>query len=287
MASIDPIVARRTWRTLEPIHGMIYFAPEAAGAYAAIGITGRSGYFASRAAAMGAVGADVVVATFFNFQPDLVRYAMRGVWEAATPAAVTAARLAAADQALRRAGGDLIDSPALREAAALAREAALSASARPEGRPLFAAHAALAWPDAPHLALWQAQTLLREFRGDGHIAALLLAGLSGLDALVLHAATGEVPRAALQSTRAWSDDVWAAAVDALATRGLVDASGAFTERGREVRATIEDQTDRAAAAAYEPLGEEGCAALRRLARPLSQAVVASGSLSGAPAGAEG
>lgn len=286
MDSIDPVVARRTWRTLEPIHGVIYFAPEAVAAYAAIGLTGPSGYFASRAAAMGSVSADMIAATFFNFHPGFVRRAMRGVWDTATPQEVTAARYDAADRALRRAGGDLIDSLSLREAAALARVAALAAAARPEGRLLFAAHAALAWPDAPHLVLWHAQTLLREFRGDGHIAALVLAGLSGLDSLVLHAATGEVPRAALQSTRAWADGEWAAAVEVLAQRGLVGADGAFTERGRELRAVIEDQTDRAAAAAYEPLGEEGCATLRRLARPLSKAITESGSLSGLTAGSE-
>ncbi len=286
MDSIDPVVARRTWRTLEPIHGVIYFAPEAVAAYAAIGLTGPSGYFASRAAAMGSVSAEVVAATFFNFHPDLVRRAMRGVWDTATPQVVTAARYDAADRALRRVGGDLIDSPTLREAAALARAAALAAAARPEGRPLFAAHAALAWPDAPHLVLWHAQTLLREFRGDGHIAALVVAGLSGLDSLVLHAATDEMPRAALQPTRAWTDSEWAAAVEALAERGLVDADGAFTDRGRELRAAIEDQTDRCAAAAYEPLGEEGCATLRRLARPLAKAIIESGSLSGLATGTE-
>jgi len=280
MDSIDPVIARRTWRTLEPIHGVIYFAPEAAAAYAAIGLTGPSGYFASRAAAMGPVHADVAVATFFNFHPDLVRRSMHGVWDITTPEVVTAARHDAADRALHRVGGELLDSPSLHEAAEFARTAALTAATRPDGRPLFAAHTALDWPEAPHLVLWHAQTLLREFRGDAHIAALVLAGLSGLDALVLHAATGEVPRAALQSTRAWSDGEWSAAVASLAERGLIDAHGAFTDRGRELRAAIEDQTDRAAAVAYQPLGEEGCATLRRLARPLAKAIIESGSLSG-------
>ncbi len=278
MDQIDAVIARQTWRTLEPIHGMIYFAPEAEAAYATLGITGRSGYFASRSAAMGAVDPEVVLATFFNFHPDLVRGAMTGVWEVATPAAVVAARFAAVDRALRRAGGDLLDTQELPTAAGLARRAAEAAAEHGEGRPLFSGHASLDWPDEPHLALWHAQTLLREFRGDGHIAALVLAGLSGLDALVLHAATGEVPRSALQATRAWSDDEWAGAVDSLAARGLVDAHGEFTERGREARDAIELQTDRLAAAPYAALGADDCATLRRLARPLSKAIVATGTL---------
>ena len=68
--------ARKTWRTLEPLHGMVYFVPEAAEAYERLGITGRAGYFASRAAPMGAVTADVVVSTFFNFNPELVHAAI-------------------------------------------------------------------------------------------------------------------------------------------------------------------------------------------------------------------
>ena len=72
---MEAVTARKTWRTLEPIHGLIYFAPQAADAYAALGVTGRSGYFASRSSPMGAVNADVVIAAFFNFDPGLVRAA--------------------------------------------------------------------------------------------------------------------------------------------------------------------------------------------------------------------
>ncbi len=280
MPAFDPIIARQTWRTLEPIHGMIYFAPEATDAYAAIGVTGRTGYFASRAAPMGAVSAEVVVAAFFNFHPDLVRSAMQAAWSSATPEAMCRARLVAADAALRRAGGPWIDSDEVAAAAKLASIAARSAMLASEGRALFAGHAALAWPDEPHLVLWHAQTLLREFRGDGHIALLLSAELTGLDALVLHAASGEVPRRALQATRAWSDDEWEAAIVRLADRDLVDGSGAFTHAGRELRAQIERDTDRLASAPYAVLGPDGCASLRRAARPLAKAIVESGLLAG-------
>ena len=102
---MEPIVARKTFRTLEPIHGLVYFAPEATDEYAALGVTGRSGYFASRAAPMGAVPAEVVIATFFNFEPGLVRRAMNGVWDLVTPAALIDARFRGAKAALERAAG--------------------------------------------------------------------------------------------------------------------------------------------------------------------------------------
>lgn len=257
---------------------MIYFVPEAATEYERLGLRGRSGYFASRSAAMGAVSAETVIATFFNFHPGLVRHAMDRVWTTARPSDVLDARLRGADAALRRMGADLLSSAEVAEAADLARAAAMEATRWPEGRPLFAAHASLAWPSEPHLVLWHAQTLLREFRGDAHVAALLTAGVTGVEALVLHGASGEVPMSVLKATRAWPDDEWRAAVDGLKSRGYVAEDESLTARGIEFRRGIEEATDRLSAAAYGPIGDEGCARLRDLARPLSKAIVSSGAL---------
>jgi hypothetical protein len=282
---VDPIVARKTWRTLEPIHGMIYFVPEAADRYLALGLEpGQMGYFASRAAPMGPVPAEVVIATFFNFNPALVREAIPRAWELADPAALVAARFEAADEALRRAWGDGIGSSDLADAAELARRAAVETLPHPEGRPLFAAYASLDWPDEPHLVLFHAQTLLREFRGDAHIAALVLAGVDPVEALVLHAGTGEpqLPGSILQLTRAWGDDEWQGAIDRLAGRGLVqvvDGEPLNTDAGITFRDGIEDLTDRASAAPYAALGEDGCDRLRALARPFSRLIVSGGLIS--------
>lgn len=279
--SVEPVIARKTWRSLEPIHGMIYFAPEAQAAYDAIGVKGnREGYFGSRAAPMGAVPAEVVIATFFNFHPALVRRAVPAAWAAATPAAILDARLAAADAALRRALDGEVATAAIVEASGLARRAAEAAASRTEGRPLFAGHVSLPWPDEPHLVLWHAQTLLREFRGDAHVAALTLDGLDGVEALVVHAATGEVGADVLQSSRAWSDDEWAAAIERLRSRGVLDGSETptFTDAGRARRQAVEDRTDALSVAAYEPLGEDGCTRLRELGRTVSKAVMAAGLL---------
>ena len=272
---MDTAIARKTWRTLEPYHGLVYFAPEPAAAYAAIGIEGRTGYFASRAAPMGAVPPEVVLATFFNFHPRLVRTAMEGAWDVATPAQVVAARLEGADAALRTALGDeVLAGDDVAEAAGLARQAAEACA--PHGRPLYAGHATLPWPEPAHLVLWHAISLLREFRGDGHVACLLVEGLDGCEALVVHGASGEVAPSVLQTSRAWPDDEWAAAHERLAARGWIDETGGLTPLGAEVRQRVEDRTDALALAPWQVLGDAGCERLRELVRPLSRTIVASG-----------
>jgi len=285
MATLDTTLARKMHRTLEPFHGFVYFAPEPAAAYAAVGVTdSRMGYFASRSAAFGAVSAEVVIATFFNFSPDLVRRAIPAAWALATPAQMLAARLDGVDQALRRILGEAVDSPEMIEAAELARRATGGCSL--EGRPLYGAHAALDWPEAPHLVLWQAQTLLREWRGDGHIACLVEAGVSGLEALVIHAATGEVPRAALQTSRARTDDEWDTTIRDLAERGVLNDDGSATEAGRAARLEVEARTDALAMAPWMRLGSQDCDRLRALVRPWSRTIVDSGTFGFRPATAE-
>lgn len=280
---MDPLLARKTWRTAEPLHAFIYFVSEADEQYEAAGLEpGRMGYFASRAAALGPVSAEVVIATFFNFWPGLVRPVIPRAWELAAPGRILDARMAAADAALRRGLGDeACASAEMGELGALLRRAAEAAAGHPEGRPLFAAHAALDWPDEPHLVVWWAETLLREFRGDGHLAALVVEGVSAPEALVLHAASGDVPAAALQLTRAWPADAWTAAEASLEARGWLDRTGdapALTDAGRVHRQWVEDTTDARAVPAYEVLGEDGCDRVRTLARPFSRALIDAGLL---------
>ncbi|MCO8271156.1 hypothetical protein M1L60_11185 [Actinoplanes sp. TRM 88003] len=269
---------RRAWRVTEPIHAMIYFAPEAPERYAGLGVGPQDGYFASRAAAFGPCGPGLVTATFYNFNPALVARALPAVWASTTPAAMAEARLSAVDAALTRGlGAETLASAEVAEAAGLARAAAEAATAWPQGRPLFAAHAELPWPDEPHLVLWHAQTLLREFRGDGHVAALVAAGVGGIEALVLHAASGETDERFLRVSRGWRREAWAAAADGLRDRGLLDTGG-LTDAGRELRAGLEATTDRRAEPAYDAIGADACVRLADLTRPLSRALVKAGML---------
>ncbi|GAA2673668.1 SCO6745 family protein [Nonomuraea recticatena] len=291
---VDPHVARRAWRRLEPVHGMIYFVPEASERYAALGLTGQmTGYFASRGAAFGEASAEVVIAAFFNFYPALVRRALPSAWEVTTPAKVLEARMEAAEAALRRGGIDTAG--ALEETLALARRAAEAAAEHLHGRPLFAAHTTLPWPGEPLRDLFHAQTLLREFRGDGHVAVLTSEGLSPVEALAMHAAGGDVPEIFLRASRGWPEEAWATAVASLRAKGLLagaadglaaDApptgggwtAAGLTEEGRRLRAHIEARTDELALPAYAALGEQGCARLAELAQPFGRAVVSAGLL---------
>jgi hypothetical protein len=271
-------LVRRAHRATETLHSMIYFVPETERELTGAGLRpGRMCYFAGRSAPMGAVSAGVVTATFYNFSPGLVARSIPEAWTLASPDAVLTARLAAADAALTRLlGPDVTGSADMATLAALLREAA-SACGGAEGRPLYAGHAGLNWPDAPHLVMWHAVSLLREYRGDGHLAALACAGLSGLEALVTHSATGkgfltEFARA----SRGWSQEEWDGAVSGLADRGLLDGEGALTEAGQALRAEIEDQTDRLATPPWQHLGEQRTEDVVRIGKVMSRAVAAAG-----------
>jgi hypothetical protein len=274
---MDTIVARKTWATLEPYHAMIYFADEAFQRWEALGFPHRGmGYFASRSAAMGPVAAGTVVATFFNFNPAVVARFIPAAWQLASPGDILAARLAAADEALRRMLGDAINDPTIIAAAASARTAAEACGSH--GRPLFAAHAELPWPEEPHLTLWHATTLLREFRGDGHVAALLSADLDPVEALVSYSATGGAPSPGFyKKSRGWSDEDFAAAADRLRNRGWLDGDE-LSDVGRAGRERLEAETDRMAMAPWLAIGEEAATELRAMVRPWSRTIVGGGGM---------
>ncbi|KAB1910512.1 hypothetical protein [Micromonospora sp. AMSO31t] len=268
---------RRMWQLIEPVHALVYYAPELTEEAAGLGLATDErwpGYFALRSAPLGAAGPNLVAATYYSFSPRMVAGYVPAVWAAADPAKVLAARLSGVDRALRALLGDRVDSPELAEAATLARRAVRAADLG--GRPLAAANADLPWPDAPHLALWQAATILREHRGDGHIAALRTAGLDPAESLVSFAAVGAAPVEVFASRR-WTADEWAAARDRLAAQGLVDGDGVATEAGRRLRDEVERRTDELAAAPWRALGP-AVGRFAQLVAPVTQAVVATGLL---------
>lgn len=276
-AGMDSTSVRSAHDATNSLHSLIYFAPETEQQLTCAGLrAGRMCYFAGRAAPMGAVGAGVVTAAFYNFSPGLVARFIPAAWDLASPDAVTGARLAAADAALTRLlGPDVIASADMVALAGLLRDAASACSA--EGRPLYAAHADLDWPAAPHLAMWHAASLLREHRGDGHISALACAGLSGIEALVTHTATGKGPGADFaRASRGWSQDEWDNAVSGLTARGLLDGRGALTPAGNELRAQVEEQTDRLAASPWRCLGERHTEDVVRIGKTMTRTVIAGG-----------
>ena len=276
-AHLDLKQVARAYRAVEPLHNHVYFAPETEQELTAVGLRpGRMCYFAGRAAPMGAVGPGVVTATFYNFSPGLVARHIPRAWTLASPDRIVAARLAAARASFTRllGGPEAADAPEIAELAGLLREACEVLT--PEDRTLYAAHADLPWPEEPLLQLWHAASLLREYRGDGHLTALLLADLSGLEALISHTATGRgfLPEVA-RVGRGWSEEEWAAGCAALSERGLLDDAG-LTETGRELRERIEAETDVLSADPWLYLGAERTARVIELGKGLSARLVANG-----------
>ncbi|MCV7281077.1 hypothetical protein H7J88_15645 [Mycolicibacterium flavescens] len=271
----QPTLARRFFDRLEPVHAVTYFAPEARAALDALGYKGFwMGYFAARSAPFGVVAPEVVTAAFYNFAPHRVAKALPAAWDVAPPAEALAARQESAVAALRRYGVD-DDDDDVRTAADLAAKAA--AAAPLDGRPLFAANAALPWPDEPLAKLWHATTLLREQRGDGHIAVLVAEGVAGRESNVLHAAAGRAPREMIMRSRDYDDEQWQFYRDRLAARGLLDGDE-LTDAGRELKQRIEDHTDRLALGVLDALDDAEVEALFRALTPITRRVVAGGDL---------
>jgi hypothetical protein len=251
--------------------------PETEQHLTAVGLRpGRMVYFAGRAAPMGAVGPGVVTATFSNFSPAIVGRHVPRAWTLASPEQVVTARFASARASLTRllGGEEAAAAPEVAELTDLLVEACTVLTA--EGRPLYAGHADLPWPEDPVTRLWHAASLLREWRGDGHVALLVQAGLSGLEALVTHTATGRgfLPASA-KATRGWSDEDWDAAATRLADRGLLDGDR-LTEAGQRLRADLETGTDALATAPWAHLGPERTARVVELGKRLSATLVANG-----------
>jgi hypothetical protein len=231
-------------------------------------------YFAGRAAPMGAVGPGVVTATFYNFSPSLVARHVPRAWGLAAPEQIVTARLDAARASLTRLLGDAATGPEVPELAGLLRAACTVLPA--EGRPLYAGHADLPWPDDDLGALWHGATLLREWRGDGHVACLVRSGLTGLEALVTHTLTGRGFTAeAARVGRGYSDEQWTAGLAALAERGLADGTG-LTAEGHALRQRLEEETDALSAAPWQHLGAEATGRVVEQGKALSRRLVEGG-----------
>lgn len=264
-AMADPGLARLMWTHFEPVHAVTYFHPRSRAAYEAVGLRGYwRGYFAGRAAPLGPTEAAPVIATFFTFAPQMVTRALPSVWRLATPEKALRARLTGAVQALAELTYELPESH-LAEAADLLEAAATGVDTA--GRVLGAANAALPAGEYPLARLWQAATTLREHRGDGHVAALVAAGLDPVETLAWRAGVDQ-SREFLQATRGWADDDWAAATERLAERGWLTADGEPTEHGRTAFQAVEDATDRAAVRPWQALGTSRTDRLRELLDPV-------------------
>jgi len=275
MGAEGPVPPLRTlWQLLETYHSLVYYAPERADRYARLGLAGGwMGYFATRSAALGTVPPSVVTACFYGFAHRLVARALPDAWTRTTPADALAARYDVVDAAATRLLGPHGRDPRVAAVAELLVRGV--GSAAPHGRPMFAAHAHLPCPDAPHLALFWAATALRELRGDAHVVALQATDLSPAASNVLMTALRLTP-GDQRTRRGWTETEWADATDSLRARGWLTADGDVTLEGRRRRAQVELVTDRLVDHAWAGVGEDELALLTDVLGDLVQAVVAGG-----------
>lgn len=247
------MTTERVGALTEVLHSVVYFAPEPLRAYEALGLRGYwRGYFASRAAALGTPSAERVTALFGGFAAGFVARAVPEVWSLADPEQVLAARRTGAVAALQRAIGSFDPEPAAQRTGAVVRDLEL------EGRPMAAAQAALPRSDEPLAALWHDCTVLREHRGDGHLAALAEAGLPWPEPHLLAADRVDHRQREL---RGWSEAEWEA------------ARRSALAREPDVVEQVEARTAQLAAQAYAGVDVE---AVRRALEPLAAAVLTAG-----------
>ena len=270
-------IARRLFELVEPIAVVTYMADEPTEAVMALGLPSVwDAYFAGRAAPLGRdVPAAVVHALFYNFADGEVARHIPRVWELVTPEAASAAREHGSVVTLRRILGDLADSPGVGRAADLLVTA--GTSARTEGRALYAAVRTLPVPTEPVARLWHGANLLREHRGDGHIAALLTVGIGGTEAHVLHALSEGMPAEKFGRVSHLPEAQLAAVVDGMRARGLIGADGWLTAAGRQAKERVESLTDQLAAPAYDILDPDELDRLIEDLEPLAAVLVAAGS----------
>jgi hypothetical protein len=276
--SVRARTARRLFELLEPICLVTYFADECNEELAAIGHrTYWDGYFASRAAPLGRVPAQVVHAAFYSFANGEAARHIPSAWETIPPEASVAARERGSAASVRRILGDeLAESPGLVRAAELTTKAATSAPT--EGRVMYAGMRTLAVPNDPVARLWHSATMLREHRADGHVAALVGARIGGTEAHVLSAlAHGIHPPESFGRIHHLPKERLAAVMDGLRERGLVNTDGRFTDAGRETNQRIESLTDELAAPPYEALSPAELDELVAALEPITATLVAAGS----------
>jgi hypothetical protein len=244
--------ARRMFELVEPIGVIPYSADEPNEAMFALGFSNYwDTYFAGRAAPLGFAPAEVVDALFYNFAPGEVARHIPKVWRTTTPEAAIAARQLGCAKALRRILVVHVDTPAFARAVELLVKAATSAPY--EGRPMYAALRGIPIPDDVVARLFHAASLLREHRGDGHIAALMIEGVGGLEAHVLLALDMDMPAEKFGRIHHLPEAQLAVVIDGMRDRGLIADDGWLSEEGHAVKQRVESLTDDLAAKPYDSL----------------------------------
>jgi hypothetical protein len=241
---------RRLRDAIEPIATICYWSEPAYDAYAALGLDFLQGYVWSRGCVLGEPDGSVVAAAFGVFEPGLIGQLYDAARAAAGLADIRAAREAGAVTALRTVLGAPEQVAEVTGALRRAAEAMDTA-----GRPLFAGLAGMPWPADELGRLWHACAMLRELRGDSHLAACMAAGLTGLEANILTELQVGWPLHSYTATRGWPPEAMNLATISLRERGLI-GDDALTGAGASLRADIEEATDRQLVPARDAAGPD-------------------------------
>lgn len=269
-------VRRPFWQGIEVIHDVVYFGDDIRERFDAIGLKGWwMAYFAQRSAALGTPDPKTVTALFHGFAPRLVERALPDAWSLADRDEILATRLKmAVDRLAPCTDPDAINTDVARLAKDLE---AIVAGLDFAGRALAAAHANLPRPDDPLERLWWAATVLREYRGDSHVAILVAAGLDGAAANALAVADGRAP-ATQQQARGWNDEEWMVAHEHLRRRAWTTEYGEITDAGKAARAQIEDATDRVSSASFDEEMQARAITTERALVDLARAINSTGAV---------
>ena len=256
----------------EPIGANVYFAPEAHQRYTALGLNYASGYFCSRGASLGRPSGLVVAAAFGVFSPAVVVPAVEDGWSKTDPETILQARREGAVASLHRLLGEPDESQIQRAVELLQRAFDVAEHA---GHPLYAGLRSLPFPDEPLARLWRCCDMLREHRGDSHIAVWTRAGLRPIEIQLLSEIQLGIPPKTYSATRGWTPQQMDAALDEMRGRGWLDDQNALTPQGAAFRDRIESDTDEMEVPLIDAIGDD-LDELLGLLRPWASAIVAAG-----------
>lgn len=270
--------ARRLRDAIEPFHGLCYYIEDTKERYLELGLHPWSSYFGQRAAPMGAVSAEVVTATFYGFSPGLVAKSVPSVWDHLSPVDAWRDRVESVSRALNRLLQPAPDPDEMAHGIDVATQM-VAGFANP-GHPLGSAHAAMELPEDPVPRLWGLVTALREYRGDGHVAALTVRGVGPVESMLTAGSFSNLSLRFHRRARGWNEDEWDAAAQRARAVGWIDAEGSLTQAGIDLRLELEEHTDAATEHAISAVVPAELEFLIDLTARLSSAVIDAGGFPG-------
>jgi hypothetical protein len=263
--------ARRLRDALEPLAAQGFMS--AREPLEALGLSFIPGYVWSRAAVLGQPSEAVVVAAFGVFEPTFLAEAYRAGRAIAPGEEVLAARTTGASAQLEKVLGDAAEVGGLADVLLAALEGVAGTA-----RPLFSGLRQAPLPSTPHGRLWRAADLVREHRGDGHLAACIAVGLTPVEMNVMTELWVGYPLRGYAPTRGHAPEAIDAAIARLRRRGWLEGD-VLSDAGTAVRVGIEAATDDTQEELIEALGD-GLEWAIATAETLSTQVVEAGAFMG-------